>query len=66
MAGKWGIDNGADWPGYSEEGRINRSRTNPTNVSDNTVTETPLLVDAKGKPLVVRKPRLVGFRPPTD
>lgn len=63
MAGKWGIDTGAGWYEW-EETRLGRSRTNPTQASDNTVTETTLLVDATGKPLVVRKPRSVGFRPP--
>lgn len=63
MAGKWGIDIGDAWPGWAEQARIDRSVTNPTNVSDNAVTNQTLLVDQRGRPLLVKTPRRVGFDP---
>lgn len=63
MSGKWGIEQGSGWYEW-EETRLSRSKTHETQVSDNATTPADLLVDVKGKPLIQRQPRKVGFRPP--
>jgi hypothetical protein len=63
MACKWGIELGDYWPGYGDQDRLNRSTATPTNVPDEAVVSTTLLVDQHGRPLIVREPRRVGFDP---
>jgi hypothetical protein len=60
---QWGISLPTGWWEW-EEARVGRSRTNQTQASDNTQVSQVVLVDAKGRPLVVREPRPVGFRKP--
>lgn len=63
MAGKWGVDKGSGWYDW-EEDMMARSQAVPTTAPDNAVEAKTLLVDHRGRPLVVARPRRIGFRPP--
>lgn len=59
---RWGIGMESTWEW--EEDRLQRSRNNPTQVPDETTSKETMLVDTRGRPLIVKEPRKVGFRPP--
>ncbi len=52
-----------DWPGWGEKELIASAKAAPpSSVPDNASKEEVVLVDKFGHPLVVRRPRPVGFR----
>jgi hypothetical protein len=64
MKGRWGIELESSWDW--EEERLRRVRPPQPTITENANPPETLLVDSKGQPLIQRKPRAIGFRPPTQ
>jgi len=53
------------WPGWGEEERLGKAKPSaPMQVSDHDQSTTPLLFGPRGEPLLVRRSRPIGFKPP--